>query len=324
MSATLMLGFVLLAVYALTSLLISTAVQILWPAHLDRARLASGGLLVLRLLPLGGAILITLGAVLPAFLIYEPVHEAEKFGPLLLALALLSLATFGDAVRRGWRACSVARAVVRSCGSSHCRIVAGQRIHIVDVAEPIVAIVGGWRPRMIATRSLLAECSQEELCQIIAHEAAHLSARDNLKLLLLLMSPDVLTWLPAGRALTARWRAAAELEADERATGSDRHKRLALASALVKVARLSFCARGRLPSLSLSVAVDDVESRVRQLLRPRLKAPATMLVKTVAMGTILIPVLAIPFLASSSSSSRLWSHSGADQASGSHAKLVGT
>ncbi len=51
--------------------------------------------------------------------------------------------------------------------------------------------------------------------------------------------------LPLGAALMARWRSAAEFEADEGATGVDPHKRLALASALVKVAGLSAGADSR-------------------------------------------------------------------------------
>lgn len=233
---------------------------------------------------------------MPAFIIYEPARRTEEIGSLLFALALLALATLGDGIRRGLSAWRVTRKVLQNCSSSRSVAAPGLQMNILDAAEPIVAIIGGWRPQLIATQSVIAECSREEFRQVIAHEAAHLSARDNLKLLLLLVSPDALAWLPAGGAIIERWRAAAELEADERATGPDRHKRLELASALVKVARLSMRARDRLPPLSLSIALDNVEDRVRQLLEPATGAPRFIRAKAALICVVLIPVIAVPFL----------------------------
>jgi Zn-dependent protease with chaperone function len=296
MSSAFMFSVVLLGVYGLVSLLISVLVQISWSGGLDRTCQASRDLLALRLLPAGGGLLVTLGVAMPAFLIYEPARQAEDFGPALVVLALLAIATVGDALHRGWRAWSVTRRVLRSCVTSHFAILPGLRMSILDADEPVVAIVGGWRPKVIATRSVIAECSREEFRQIIAHEAAHLSARDNLKLLMLLVSPDVLAWLPAGRALIERWRVGVEHEADERATGSDRHKRLELASALVKVARLSLCARDRLPPLGLSIALNNVDERVRQLLSPATVVPRIIPAKAALICALLIPVIAAPFL----------------------------
>jgi hypothetical protein len=296
MSSAIILSIVLLGVYGLVNLLISVLVQISWSAGLDRTCQASRDLLALRLLPTGAALLVTLGVAMPAFLIYEPARQAEEFGPLLAALAWLAIATAGDGLHRGWRAWSVTRKVVRSCVTSHCEFLSGLKMSILDADEPVVAIVGGWRPRLIATRSVIAECTREEFRQIIAHEAAHLSARDNLKLLLLLVSPDALAWLPAGRALIERWRVAVEHEADECATGSDRHKRLELASALVKVARLSLRAHDRLPPLSLSIALNNVEERVRQLLSPVSVVPRIIPAKAALICALLIPVIAAPFL----------------------------
>ncbi|HEX3913584.1 MAG TPA: M56 family metallopeptidase [Steroidobacteraceae bacterium] len=296
MNSAAMLCVVLLGVYALVSLLLSVLIQIAWFAGLKSVRQASRDLLAQRMLPSVGALLVTLTVVMPAFLIYEPARQTEEFGPLLVALGLIALATVGDGIRRAWRAWRLTREVLKNCSSSHSSPVPGLQVNILDSSEPIVAMVGGWRPQLIATHSVIAECSREELRQIIAHEAAHLSSGDNLKLLLLLVSPDALAWLPTGRAIIERWRAAAELEADERASGSDRLKRLELASALVKVARLSMRARDRLPPLSLSIAIDNVEGRVRQLLAPAPGAPRYIPVKAALICAALIPVISIPFL----------------------------
>jgi beta-lactamase regulating signal transducer with metallopeptidase domain len=144
------------------------------------------------------------------------------------------------------------------------------------------------------SKRVVAACSNEELRQVIAHEAAHVSGRDNLKLLLLVLGPDALGWLPAGVALAARWRAAAERDADERATGSDRHKRLALASALIKVARLSSATQRPLAGLSMQIAVDDVEGRVRGLLAPARTASRTRRLWGLAVCVLVVPVICAP------------------------------
>jgi beta-lactamase regulating signal transducer with metallopeptidase domain len=172
--------------------------------------------------------------------------------------------------------------------------VGGQKVDLIDIAEPIVAVLGGWRPRIIASTQVFAACSQEEFRQVIAHEAAHVSTRDNLKLLLLVASPDPLAWLPCDTALAARWRAAAELEADERATGPDPRKRVALASALIKVARLSAGVHRPLAALGMPIALDDVEGRVHRLLSPLPNTSRTTHIKRLMTCAALVPVIALP------------------------------
>jgi Zn-dependent protease with chaperone function len=290
------LFFVLAAVYGLVSASLSVLVAAAWRAIHERAQPSANELLALRLLPAGGATLLALTVVLPAFLVSEPAHELEEGGPLLVSLALFGLLTVGIGLRRASRAWKAARVVLQNCGPADVRcLVAGQPIDIVDAPEPFVAVIGGLRPRIVASKRVLAACSNEEFGQVIAHEAAHISSRDNLKLLLLVLGPDPLAWLPAGAALEARWRKEVEREADERATGADRYKRLALASALIKVARLSSATPSPLPALSLPIAVDDVEGRVRGLLA---QSPPNRPMKRIwglAVCSLVIPVLGVPF-----------------------------
>jgi hypothetical protein len=290
------LSLVLAAVYGLVSLSLSVLVAVAWRLRVERTQLSANELLALRLLPAGGAALLTLTVVLPAFLIFEPAHEVEERGPLLVALALFALLTVGVGLRRAWSACMAARALLRDCGPADDdrSVIAGQPVGILDVPEPIVAVVGGWRPRIVSSEAVLSACTNEEFCQVIAHEAAHVSARDNLKLLLLIFGPDPLAWLPGGTSLAARWRAAAEREADERATGSDRHRRLALASALIKVARLSSTVEQSRPALSMPIAADDVEGRVRGLLALSPTDRRTSRLWSLAVCSLLVPVLGVP------------------------------
>jgi hypothetical protein len=289
-----MVCLVLLGTFALVSLLLSGLVALVWRTGLSHTQATSADLVALRLLPVAGGLVIALAVVLPAFVSFEPQRDRETAGPLLAILATFALLTLGHGIWRGGRACAAANALRRTWGPAARWIVeSGHKVRVVGVGEPIVAVVGAWRPHIVAAESVLSACSADEFRQVIAHEVAHLSARDNLKLLLLVASPDVLAWTPLGTALVDRWRAAAEREADQRAAGSDPQQRIALASALIKVARLLSSGDRVCHALSMSGALDDVEGRVRQLLAPPDSRPATML-QSLVWCALLAPVVALP------------------------------
>jgi hypothetical protein len=294
MSSALMVVIVLLATFGLTALLLAGLVAIAWHAGLKRMRAASADLLALRLLPVTCAALFAVTVVLPAFLSYEPQQIREAGGPLLLILAALALLSLGHGTWRGFRAWTGARALLQACGPvRHCVVEDGHRVRVVDAAKPIVGVVGGWCPQVVAAECVISACSEDEFRQVVAHEVAHVSARDNLKLLLLLSCPDALAWTGLGAVLSARWRTEAEFAADQRATGDDRHKRLALASALIKVARLSGVSHEERQALTMPVALDDVEGRVRQLLAPTTATPRAIS-KALASFALFMPIAAVP------------------------------
>src|SRR5215469_6427414 len=294
MSPALTLGVVLLATFGLACLLLAGFVAIGWHAGLNRVRMASADLLALRLLPVAGGLLFVATAVLPAFLGYEPHRDTETAGPLLLILAAFASLTVGHGIWRGWRAWRAARALLQACGPTRrCVIEDGCTVQVVEAAAPIIGVVGGWRPRVVTAECVISACSRDEFRQVVAHEAAHVSARDNLKLLLLLICPDALAWTALGAALSARWRAAAEFDADQRAAGNDPRKRVELAAALIKVARLFDTGHRARHALTMPVAMDDVEGRVRQLLAPAHAASATISKALVPLA-LLMPVAAVP------------------------------
>ena len=297
MSSALLLGIVLLATFGLAAVLLTGLVAIAWHAGLSRVRTAAADLLALRLLPVAGALVLAMTVVLPAFLSREPYRDREAAGPLLLILAAFALLTLGHGIWRGCRAWTAARSLLQMCGpAKRCVVENGCIVQVVDIPKPIVGVIGGWRPRVVTTECVISACSRDEFRQVVAHEAAHVSTRDNLKLLLLLACPDALAWTVLGAALTERWRTEAEFAADQRATGDDPQKRVELASALIKVARLfdtSLCARH---GLTMSVALDDVEGRVRQLLAPT-RATSPRLSKALASLALLTPVAALPLYA---------------------------
>ena len=262
------LGLMLAAVYGLSNLALSALVAVLWRSGLKGMRSTSNQLFALRVFPSAAGIFLTLTVALPAFLIFEPNREAEPVGGIVLICAMAAVLALGNGVLRAVRACAATASRVNGFGPGGRHIEAERKFSIIEVDEPLVAVVGALRPRIVAARCIVAACSEAELRQVIAHEAAHVSAFDNLKLLLMMSSPDVLTWMPAGPQIVEHWRMAAEREADARASGDDPCKRVALASALIKVARLSTGVKRDLALFTLLIRADDVEGRVRHLLTP--------------------------------------------------------
>ena len=291
---------VLLAAYGLFNLLLSAAVVLAWRAGLRRHLADAAAVLSVRLLPAAGSAILVLTVVLPAFLLYEPRRAHDQPGPLLVISALFTLLVAMDGFRRGWRTWRATRSLVRSSQPHLSEPAAGSsEVTVINIKEPLVGVVGGWKQRIIAARCVATACDHEEFRQVLAHEAAHMDSRDNLKLLMLLTMPDALAWSSTGRALTEHWRTMTELEADERASGADPRKRVALASALIKVARLSL-ARG-LPRRASRVSghLSGLEHRVRRLLAPSSAAmqrsfPARRLLTC----ALLVPLLAVPLYAS--------------------------
>jgi beta-lactamase regulating signal transducer with metallopeptidase domain len=103
---------------------------------------------------------------------------------------------------------------------------------------------------------------------MLTHECAHVSARDNVKRLLIRACPDV-----AGPpvVLERAWAAAAEEAADAVAARLSPAARLDLAQALIRVARLAV---PQTPPLASAFYLGgSIESRVRRLADPMPESP---------------------------------------------------
>ena len=103
---------------------------------------------------------------------------------------------------------------------------------------------------------------------MLAHERAHVAARDNLKRLWLQCGVDGVVWTRRGAVMEGAWQEAAEDAADDRATlaGS---RAVDLASALVTVARMAAPGR-RMPMWPVAACFyrgDGLERRVHRVLR---------------------------------------------------------
>lgn len=208
-------------------------------------------LFALRILPPVLAAFLVFGLCLPGYLLFEPRHAVERVGLACLAAAALGALVLLTGSARGVAALVRTALFLRRAPSA---------------GRPVMLIAGLLRPRLILPPELAARLSAEELDAALRHERAHGRARDNMKRLLLALTPDLLPLLPAARALDRAWRRLTEWAADDEAVGGDPARALALASALVRVGRMGACSA--LPPLARGLLDDsnDLRARVHRLL----------------------------------------------------------
>jgi beta-lactamase regulating signal transducer with metallopeptidase domain len=226
-----------------------------------------------RLLPAAAALTFAVALVLPTFLYYEPLHTDEPLTrtmALAAAVGLLVLQRTIVRIARTSRATRQLAARWRATGRRIPDLASGLPTFAIDDRFPTVAVVGWIRPALFVSERVFSECTREEIDAMVSHEQAHIAARDNLKRLLLRACPAV----PSGSRLDVLWSAAAEEAADARAATAHPDRRLDLASALIRLARLA-----PPPSLPAGVSAfyhgGSIEERVRQLLDPAPAAPST-------------------------------------------------
>lgn len=273
MSRPMLVLSVALAAYAVLSTLASIAVAAAWrfvdlrglPATV-RAR----KIVMLRVFPAAAATTVTLGLVVPGFVVFEPVRAAEVVGPALLGLAmtgaLLVLAAAAVAIRTASVTMRLERAWLRSATAFDFDPPAGIPAYAIDSPAPIVALVGVFSPKLLAARAVIDACSQQELANIIAHERCHYRSMDNLKRWLMTCAPDALRLSAIHREMTAAWCDAAEDAADDAATAGQALARVDLAALLVKVARLTPGSTWTTVAVSPFVGAGGLDRRVRRLL----------------------------------------------------------
>jgi len=263
---------VALASFFLASTIVSAAVAVVAPlavAVLARRPASVRGplLLGLRLAPPVAAAAVALGLVAPSYLAFEPIGTGEGVGLSLALFALAGLALLAAGLARaGWALAATSALARRWSGAGPVALssspVAAFR---VDQESPVFAVVGVRRPRLFVSRRVLDALTPDEVEAAVAHERAHLAARDNLKRLVMTAAPDLLAFTPLSRRLEREWSRASEALADQRASAGGGHTAVALAAGLVKVARLTAAAPSRLPISALHDG-GDVEARVRWLL----------------------------------------------------------
>jgi Zn-dependent protease with chaperone function len=284
MSRSMLIVVVALAAYTILNVAGSTAVALMW-----RFRIASGHdaaptirarrLLWLRGMPTVAAIVLAVGVVTPSFAIFEPDHASEVAGPLILALAVVALAliavSLGIAVVTSIRTKNAARAWLRAGVAINVNPPAGVPAYAINSLAPIVALVGVFRPKLVAARCVIDACTEAELAAIVAHERGHLHSRDNLKRWLMACLPDLLRWTPTHHAIARAWHDAAEDAADDAATPGDAASRVDLAALLIKIARLTPEPAWPAATISPFVEPAGLNRRVRRLLATEAATPSS-------------------------------------------------
>ena len=223
----------------------------------------------MRVLPALSAVTFVIAFFVPSYWMYEPIETNEAIDVTLAAFALASVGMLGAAAYRGvtaWR-CAARRTRVWM-GRARPLALPGTSMTAfeIDSDVAVMALAGVVRPRLLVTRSLVEALTPEELAASVAHEIGHAHARDNLKRLLMRAAPDLFFATRRARLVEQRWAAASEHRADRMAGGEQPAARCALASALVKVARLTISTPPIAEPISTLVGGGDIASRVRNLL----------------------------------------------------------
>jgi hypothetical protein len=263
-----------LAAFFLLHLAAGLAVSLLAPwavrtAEGMRPRRAARFLFALRLLPATFAILLVAGLCVPSYLWLEGAGS-EEVGITCIAAALLALTACAISVSRSCRAASRSLGYIRYCrmmGRQTCVGTEASPAWVVEGGKPFLVLAGIVRPKLMVSSGVIAALPAEQLAVALRHERAHQVSRDNLKRLLLLLTPDILPFWRGLGVLERSWSRFAEWSADDYAVAGDSRRSLSLAAALVRVARMGACPQT--PPLVTSLLADDqdLEQRVDRLLR---------------------------------------------------------
>lgn len=271
---------------------ILAAVTIGKPDPIGRPRL----LVTIRLFPAFASLVFVATMFLPAQWVFEPRDSDETLGLVVYALAAVGALLLARSLVR---AISIARADRQFRPGEDAGTIGGADVRQVDDL-PGVSLAGVLKPRILVSSQVVEDLSPSELEVALAHELAHRDAFDNLTRSAFMCAPDLLSGSAIAKRLEQGWREAAEFWADAQASRGDAARAVHLASALIKVARLSAAWTGPSAAPSWSTLHDSalLELRVRQLVNgsvpPAEPLPHPLLTMAVCIaGTI----VAVPLFA---------------------------
>jgi Zn-dependent protease with chaperone function len=225
-------------------------------------------LLAVRLFPLAAGALVAAGLCVPSYLLLEPPADAEVVGWFCGVAAFLGAAIFAGPVVRSTRSIANTARFGRYCRDAG-KVVqtsAGAEPLCVIHTAPCLALAGVVSSRIVISDGVLAALSPEQLDAAIRHEQAHRAAADNFKRLLVLLSPDLVPGVRGLKRIDCAWVRLTEWAADDRAVSGSYVRALALASALIRVARLGNRSRLSPLAATLLADADDLPERVERLL----------------------------------------------------------
>lgn len=166
-------------------------------------------------------------------------------------------------------------------------------VALVDCEESFSFAYGAFTPRVVVSRALVEQATDDELAAVLEHERYHVRNLDPLKVLFARALPPTFFYLPALRLFEQRYVTGRELAADRLAVR--RCGRKPLAGALLKVVR-----GPQWPELGVAAAIGGPELldvRITQLetgTEPRLaQLSAGQAAATVAAGLLLTALFAV-------------------------------
>ncbi len=223
----------------------------------------------LRSMPFWFAVLFVAGLCVPSYLRLEPRGVEESVGFGCVAAAALAIAIFACSLARALRAIGVSHRYVRECRRLGCEMRLGKdsaKAVVLETATPCLSLAGLFRSRLIISSGVLHTLSTQQLRAALRHERAHHSSRDNLKRLLLILTPGMLPFLSGLQLLERAWARFSEWAADDHATSGDAEQALSLAEALVRLSRLNPMPVSSPLMASLLPDSSDIARRIERLL----------------------------------------------------------
>ena len=251
----------------------STALRLARRLH---SNTASRILLALRLLPVTAALLLVLLVFIPGYLWLEPASTPEPIGLLCIAIAALGAAVWSISIARTLQAAARSSRLVR--GWQRTGRPAFFRNHPIPVWKidgpvPHVMLAGFIRSHLIVSSRVVDNLTAEQLSAVLKHEEFHSRSRDNLKRLLVMLSPGLVPFYRGFAILERGWANVVEWAADDSAVAGDSERSLALAAALVQVARMGIAPAPTPLTTSLTADGLDLSTRIDRLLH-NASAPA--------------------------------------------------
>lgn len=269
-----------------------------------RPRMASRLLFGMRIAPAAVTAFLVVGFCVPSYIWLEPDITGERVGWFCLLAAAIGASAWAVSLARGVMSIVRTENYVRRC---HRDLKAGEPsgddtdVVVLKGSTAVMAVAGVVHPKLVVSQTVLDALSDDQREAAFRHEAAHRVSRDNLKRLLLLLSPDVMPFVGGLSRLEHAWATFTEWAADDEAVDGSQDRALSLASALVRVAKLGVHSA---PGYVLSSLLDDdrdLATRVDRLLREPAYAekplqPVVAFVRTAALvvGSVAVTLMMWP------------------------------
>jgi hypothetical protein len=269
-----------------------------WAARFDPARSAML-ILTLRWLPGVLGLFVTGCLCIPSYLRLEPVSgDEEEIGYVCLACAGLAVLSYAIPMAR--TIFGIIRSELRLNALLRDAEEVRSDVSVIRKTSPAMALVGLFRSRVLVSREVKGLLNGDQMDAALRHERAHRDSGDNYKRLLLEVAPID----GSGRWSRRAWSRFTEWAADDRATERDSARSVALASALVSVARLTSPPECVALDHALLLVSDglDLRIRVERLLEPEEKTAQsfptlTVLAMSLTLAAGIVTIAQQPFAA---------------------------